>query len=402
MNIAIVHNSYGAPAGEETVVRALLDLLAARGHRTATFMRSSAEIPAMALGQVRAFFSGIFSLRAQRAFRRFLSQTHPDVVHVHNVFPLISPSVLLECRRAKVPVVMSVHNYRLVCPTGLHLSKRDPRPCERCCGGREYWCLLRNCEGDVFKSLGYSLRSYVARRARLYHANVSMYACLTEFQRRRLVSAGFPQDRMTVIPNMVQPPGPSRQGCDGEYVGFAGRVSPEKGIDVFLSAARRCPEIRFLVAGKIDCAPEILREVPGNCTFLGHLCPGDLAGFYASSRMIVVPSVWYEAFGLSAAEAQACGKAVICSRMGGLSEIIVDGETGLLFEAGNTDELAEKIRHLWDRPDRCRQMGLAGRRRVLSEYSASRYYDRLMETYEKAMALGPPRSLGREPQEETS
>jgi glycosyltransferase involved in cell wall biosynthesis len=270
------------------------------------------------------------------------------------------------------------------------MSKRERRPCERCCGGREYWCLLKNCEGSVFKSLGYALRTYVARKARLYRANVSVYACLTEFQRQRLVSAGFPEDRMTVIPNMVRPPDRPSDGRGGDYVGFAGRVSPEKGIDVFLSAARRCPQIRFLVAGKIDCAPEILREIPDNCLFLGHLDSGDLAAFYASSRMVVVPSVWYEAFGLCAAEAQSHGKAVICSRIGGLSEVVEEGRTGLLFEAGNADELAEKIQYLWDRPECCRQMGLAGRERALSEYSSVRYYERVMAAYEKAIALGPP------------
>jgi len=392
MNVAVVHNRYGAHSGEETVVEAVLDLLAAKGHQTALFMRSSEEIRTMVLGQVRAFFSGIFSRRAQLAFRRFLIETRPDVVHVHNVFPLISPSILLECRRAKVPVVMSVHNYRLVCPTGLHMSKLDRRPCEKCCGGREYWCVLKNCEGSLFKSLGYALRNYVARKARFYRANVSVYACLAEFQRRRLVAAGFPEERMTVIPNMVRPGGPPGQERLGEYVGFAGRVSPEKGIDVLLSAARRCPQIPFRVAGKYDGMPDILQAAPGNCTFLGRLSPADLSDFYASSRIVVVPSVWYEAFGLCAAEAQAHGKAVICSRIGALPEIVDDGRTGLLFEAGNADDLAEKIRHLWEQPRLCREMGEAGRERALREYSADRYYERLMVVYERAITLGPPHS----------
>ncbi|MBP8304442.1 MAG: glycosyltransferase [Phycisphaerae bacterium] len=390
MNIAVVHNRYGAHSGEETVVEGILDLLAARGHRTACFMRSSAEIPAQVLGKARAFFSGIYNPVARSAFRRFLSEARPDLVHIHNLFPLISPSVLLECRRAKIPVVMTVHNHRLVCPTGLHLSKRDPRTCERCCGGREYWCVLRNCEGSLCKSLGYALRNAVARRAGWYRENVALYACLAEFQRRRLIREGYPEDRITVVPNMVQAGLPAGEGPLGEYVGFAGRVSPEKGVDTLVSAARICPEIPFRIAGRVDRMSEVVDRAPDNCTFLGHLGPEDLSGFYAGSRMLVVPSVWYEAFGLCAVEAQAHGKPVVCSRMGALPEIVVHGETGLLFEAGNAVELAGRIRSLWRQPRRCREMGRAGRDRVLREYGAGPYYERLMAAYEKAIALGPP------------
>ncbi len=390
MKVAVVHNRYAADSGEETAVQNLLDLLAAKGHHTACFIRTSADIHAMPFGRVRAFFSGIFSLRSRSAFRQFLKETRPDVVHVHNVFPLISPSVLLECHSVSVPVVMSVHNYRLVCPNGLHMSKRDLRLCDKCCGGHEYWCFLKNCEGSALKSLGYALRSYVARKARLYRANVSVYVCLTEFQRGRLVSEGYPPDRMAVIPNMVPPVDDVGDGGVGDYVGFAGRVSPEKGVDVFVAAAKKCPDIKFVVAGNYDRMPGILQSSPRNCTFLGHLCSGDLARFYASSRMIVVPSVWYEAFGLCAVEAQMHGKAVICSRRGALPDIVAEGAAGMLFDAGDADDLAEKVRHLWDHPDLCRAIGEAGRRRALYEYSPRTYYQRLMGVYEKAVALGLP------------
>lgn len=395
MNITVVHNSYYAPSGEETVVNGLLDLLATHGHETSLFTRSSAEISKMVLGKVRAFFSGVYSFRMQYAFRRFLHETRPDVVHVHNVFPFISPSILAECRRAKVPTVMSVHNYRLVCPNGLHLPKSDPRPCEKCCGGHEYWCVLKNCEGNLLKSLGYALRNYVARKAQLFRANVSVYGCLTEYQKRRLVAAGFPEERMAIIPNMVSPMSRSSQAGTGDYVGFVGRVSPEKGIDVFVAAARRCPDIPFKVAGKHGGGPCVRREPPANCLFLGEIASEGMTDFYAASRLIVVPSLWYEAFGLSAAEAQAHGKAVICSRMGALPEIVEDKVTGLLTEAGNADKLAEKIRYLWERPDLCERMGLAGQAKVVDEYSLEKYYERTMAMYEKALRLGQPGPAGR-------
>jgi len=190
---------------------------------------------------------------------------------------------------------------------------------------------------------------------------------------------------------MVRPGDPPSEGRLGGYVGFAGRVSPEKGIDVLVSAARRCPQIQFRFAGNYNLMPSVLRKAPGNCAFLGQLGPRDMTDFYAASRLVVVPSVWYEAFGLCAVESQAHGRAVICSRIGALPEIVVDGETGLCFEAGNADQLAEKIRYLWERPGLCREMGMAVRERVLREYSPGRYYERLMAAYEKAVTLGPLR-----------
>jgi glycosyltransferase involved in cell wall biosynthesis len=390
MNIALVHNRYAVDSGEETVVENIADLISAHGHDVALFTRSSSEISTMLLGRTRAFFSGIFNFSVMKAFRGFLSQSKPDIVHIHNLFPLISPSVLIECRRAHLPVVMHVHNYRLVCPNGLHMPKTDLRICEKCCGGREYWCVLKNCEGDFPKSLGYALRSYVARKAHLYRANVSIYACLTPFQKQRLVSQGYPENRMVVLPNMVRVEDKPDTRSPGDYVGFVGRVSPEKGIGIFLKAAKKCPHIEFRVAGSFDRMPKILTQAPDNCRFLGHLRSGELSQFYRFSRIVVAPSLWYETFCLIAMEAQAYGKPVICSRLGALPEVVDCGVTGLLFQTGDADELAEKIQYLWDRPDLCRRMGDAGREKFRRSYSPQQYYERLMVVYEKAIELGPP------------
>jgi len=186
--VCVVHNEYGIFSGEEAVVENQAKLLRDNGHEVIRFFRSSAEISEMQLGKLRAFFSGIYSLSSKRALRKFLTEYKPDVVHVHNVFPLISPSVLSECRKAGVPVVMTVHNYRLVCPNGLLMF--DGQICEKCCSSREYQCLLNNCEASFFKSLGYFLRNYIARKLKLFKNNVTIYACLTEFQKQRLINAG--------------------------------------------------------------------------------------------------------------------------------------------------------------------------------------------------------------------
>jgi glycosyltransferase involved in cell wall biosynthesis len=225
----------------------------------------------------------------------------------------------------------------------------------------------------------------VARTGKLFLDNVTLYATLTQFQRQQLIAEGFPGDRIVVVPNMANHGDASEDGVLGDYVGYAGRISLEKGIPTLLDAARKLPEIPFRAAGSYERMPHLPAQASPNFEFLGHLAPEQLEDFYASSRIIALCSTCFEAFPLMLAEAMLRGKPVVCSRLGGLPEIVEDGVTGLLFDAGNTQDLVEKIRYLWDRPDLCRRMGQAGREKALREYSPERYYHRLMAVYEQAL-----------------
>jgi glycosyltransferase involved in cell wall biosynthesis len=386
LNICIVHNSYGNFSGEEAVIQNTISLLQRRNHKVILFTRSSTEIKKMPLGKVRAFFSGIYSYKARAWMKRLLSGHKPDVVHVHNLFPLISPSVMVECNRAKVPVVMTVHNFRLVCPNGLFLSHGSV--CERCCGGREYWAILRNCENSIPKSVGYATRAWVARKMRFYLNHVTIYAALTDFQRQRLIREGYPAERILVVPNMIVSSFPSYELL-GKYVGYVGRVSPEKGILTFMMAAEEAPEIPYKVAGRYDRMPDLPLRSPKNISFLGHLNEVELIDFFSKCSIIVIPSISFEGFPTVLLESMFRGIPVICSRIGGLPEIVEDSVTGLMFDPGNAKDLAEKIRYLWERPELCRKMGEAGRNKALREYSEDRYYEQIMAAYERAIALGP-------------
>lgn len=392
MRVLLVHNRYGRHSGEEAVVENLKSMLESHGHSIVLFFRDSADIARLSLGKAHAFCSGVYSFSSRNAIRRLLPKQRPDLVHIHNLFPLTSPAILPDCRRAGVPVVMTVHNYRLVCPNGLHMPKTTREVCERCCGGREYWCILRNCEASLPKSIGYALRNWVARKKRFFLDNVTMYMCLTAFQRGRLIAEGFPAERMVVVPNMAEyVDGSADAAARGEYVGYVGRVSPEKGVDTLVAAARRLKGIPFRAAGSVARMPSLPATATDNLAFVGHLQKAQLDSFHHGSRLLLVPSVCYEGFPSVIVEAMVRSKPIIASRIGGLPEIVDDGVTGLLFEPGNAEDLAEKIRYLWDRPDLCRQMGQAGREKVLRGYSPQRYYERLMGVYERAIALGAPR-----------
>lgn len=385
MRLCVVHNEYGKFSGEEAVVQGQISLLEKKGHQVCRFVRSSAELETMPFGHIRAFFSGIYNPFSKRAFRRFLATEKPDLVHFHNLYPLISPAVLDVCAEIGMPTVMTVHNYRLVCPNGLFMSSGEV--CERCAKGGEFWCLLRNCEGSYLKSLGYSIRNIMARLRGSFSKNISIFMVLNSFQKLRLEDAGFGADKIFVVPNMCNDLKEYSPPLNvGRYVAYAGRLSAEKGIASIVDASHLCSSIPFKVAGS---GPFDLSSITDTSNFemLGFLEKDRLDGFYKDSRFLVFPSIWYETFGLTIVEAMLHGKPVIASRIGGVPEIVEDGVTGLLFEPGNAEDLAEKIRYLWARPDLCRKMGEAGREKALREYSPEMYYDRLMKVYDKAIEL---------------
>jgi len=385
MNVLFVHNDYGRFSGEEHAVESMADTLASGGHHVSWFRVSSSIIGESLSLKTRAFFSGIYSIRSRRRMEKLLDQTPYDLVQVQNLYPFLSPSVLKPCRSRGIPVVMRCPNYRLFCPNGLHLS--HGQVCERCLGRREWQCVVQNCLDNRLKSVGYALRNAFARITRMILDNVSIFVVLSQFQKQRFVNGGIPSERIEILPNIAPKPDQiNTNSHDGDAISFVGRVSPEKGIMDFLNAARKLPRNRFIVAGSTDAMPEVTKLAPGNVVFTGFLRGKELDEIFYQSRLIVFPSLCFEGFPNAVAQAMAFGKAVIASRIGALPEIVEDGKTGLLFDPGNSEELAAKIDLLYNRPETCREMGKAGREKAQTEYSEEKIYSRLMMIYEKALA----------------
>jgi len=382
VHILFAHNEYGAPSGEEQAVDSISRLLESKGHTVFRLLRTSSGIEGF--GQkVRAFFSGMYSLEARQWMSHTLDEHHPNVVQVQNLYPYLSPSIFKPCRQRGVPIVMRCPNYRLFCPSALHLS--HGRICERCLGGKEYWCVLRNCENDMFKSLGYALRNAVARISRSILDNVSIFIVLSQFQKQRFIQAGIPAQKLEILPNMApQITGASTEQL-GEFVTFVGRASPEKGIGDFVAAARRLPDLPFIVAGDTDRVPELVASSPPNVRWLGFLKKKELTEVYVRSRLLVFPFRWFEGFPNVITHAMVLQRPVLAARIGAVPEIVDDGRTGLLFEMGNIEDLVVKLRTLYDDPARCREMGIAGRAKALSAYGPEVVYIRLMQIYHQAL-----------------
>lgn len=382
--VLLIHNEYAVRGGEEFLAATIKGILESRGHETIEYRRHSGELQPGILGASKGFLSGIHNSGACRDVERLLDSFRPDFVHIQNLYPLISPAILPLFRKAGVPVVMNIQNFRLACPNGLHYSHGEI--CTRCLGGKEYWCVLRNCERSMLKSTGYALRNAVARWTGAFTEHVDVFTPPTSFHARWLAGQGIAANRIHVIPNMVDDDAGGDCSARGDYVGFAGRVSPEKGVGVLIEAARRLPSVPFRIAGSFERLPALPATAPANVRFLGHLGPKELSDFYASARAVVVPSVWFEGFPTVIPQAMLRGRPVIASDIGGLGDVIDDGVTGLLFPMGNAAHLAERIDRLWSNPSLAQSIGSAAREKAVREYSRARYYDRLMEAFSVAAA----------------
>jgi len=385
MHILIAHNDYGTFSGEEESIDRIASVMIAHGHHVSWYRRSSVEVSRSFRKKIDAFFAGIYSIESKRCMTQILDQETVDLVQVQNLYPFISPSILPVCKAKHLPVVMRCPNYRLLCPNGLHLSHGNI--CERCLGGKEWNCVLQNCEEDMFKSIGYAARNAFARITHMILDNVTTFIVLSEFQKARFINGGIPSNKIEVLPNMAPKIELESAGSIGDTISFAGRISREKGIINFIDAARKLPHLQFSVAGSNHTLTHVLKDSPANVFVEGFLSGKAFDVFYEDSRIIVIPSICLESFPNVITKAMAHGKPVIASRIGAIPEIVDDGVTGLLFTPGNVSELTEKIDYLWNRPRLCREMGVAALLKAKAEFSEQIFYDRLINIYKTALHL---------------
>ena len=374
MKILLVHNDYGKYSGEESVVDQMAAMWTEHGHQVVQLRMSTAGSRDSFVGKIHGFLAGLYCPKGVRKMRRTLKAERPDVVNVHNLYPFISPAALFECKKAGVPVVMTVHNFRLICPTGLFM--REGKPCERCLEkGNEWGCIRYDCEHSLLKSVGYAARNAVARRSGAYRKCVDRFACITDFQRQKLIQAGFEAGKIVVIPNSIHASTEFRS-TSGDYIAYVGRLSYEKGYDLLIEVARRHPEIPFRFAGARRVSEAL--EIPGNVHLMGYLKGDELSDFIRESRLLVIPSRCYEGFPMAILEAAQFGKPVISPNHGGFTEIIGDGDTaiGRLFAPGNVDDLERHVVALWNNSNEIVRLGEKAHDKLLREYSTEVIYQK--------------------------
>lgn len=392
MKVIAVHNFYraSAPSGENVVFEQERDLLTEHGHEVKTFTTSNEEIVELGYAQqALAALEVPWSVRLYRRFRALLRDFRPQIVHFHSVFPRPSPSVLWACKREGIPSVMTIHNFRIACANGLLF--RDGHVCEDCLGGTTWSGIRHGCyTSSVLRTVPIALTIEAHRRMRTWHRTVDRFITMTEFGKAKAVEMGIPPDRIRVKPHFLsRAPAPSQSERTGPPV-FIGRLSVEKGVRTLLAAWKNLKGVPLIIVGDGPLKGEVERasvNASGSIQLRGLITRDQCLATLSQAPFLVVPSVWYETFGLVLMEAFACGTPVVASRLGVMAEMVRERETGILFSPGSAEDLAQKVRWLLEQPETCRHMGEAARREFEARYTQGKNYRTLMQIYEEVAGI---------------
>ena len=394
MHVLVVHNRYSSaqPSGENNVVDQEVELLRGAGHRVGLFERRSDDIAARSLpGKAALPLLVPWNPAVRSELAAKLRAERPDVVHVHNVFPLLSPAVLAACADADVPVVATLHNYTQVCPPGT--LQRDGRPCTECVGSVVPLPAVRHgCYRDS-RLATVPLAVSLAVNRRRWWSGVDRFFCISAAQRDVLVRSGMPPERLAVKHNFVPEPGAVRVG-PGEHLLYLGRLAEAKGVRLLMAAwdavaAEGGVGVPLVVAGAGPLEGEVAAWAAGrdDVRFIGLCDPEESRRVVARSVAVVAPSTWLEAFGLVAVEAMAAGVPAVAAGHGAFVELVEDGVTGLLHQPGDAASLASCLRRIASDPVGNQEMGRAARSRYERGFSPAVGLERLVDGYRAAIAV---------------
>lgn len=389
MKIIIAHNHYKQQGGEDVVFEQERDLLEREGHEVLVYCQSNKDVDSYpGLKRLVLLKKSIWSEDTYTDIREMLQREKPDVVHVHNIWVLISPSIYQACKDAGVPVVQTFHNYRLMCPAGTFF--RDGKTCEECLNHGLWRSVLHGCYRDSRVITGAKALMLTIHRRKGTWAGIDYYITLSEFSRKQFLRGGFPAEKLFVKPNFVHPdPGTCPE--KGNYGVFIGRLSPEKRVSTILNSwAKLRDRIDLQIIGggpeAVHLEEQAARMGLTQVYFHGHLPREKAISFLRRARFLIFSSEWYENFPVTIAEAFACGIPVICSKLGAMQEIVRDGHTGLYFTPGDSGDLAAKVEWAWNNLGRMEEMGREARREYEDKYTAEKNYPMLMEIYRQAIA----------------
>jgi len=414
LKILMAHNYYQQPGGEDGVFAAEVAMLRENGHSVIEYTDHNDRIKKM--NPLAVFGDTLWSSYTYKRFVKLIEEEKPDIAHFHNTFPLISPSAYYACKKMGVPVVQTLHNYRLLCPGALFY--RDGKICEECIGNSvPLYQTLRDYEDNSFqdKASGKGgkrglfsfpagavlhkcyhksyLHSFVVSFMLFFHrflgtwdSKVDAYIALTEFCKRKFVEGGLPEEKIFVKPNFVHPDPGMRESFDGDYALFVGRLSEEKGVRALLRAWEDVEGVPLKIVGDGPLRRELedfVRERRiKDVEFLGKRGKDEVYSLMKGAGFLVFPSEWYETFGLVVIEAFACGVPVVAAGIGAMSEIIVDKYSGLHFMVGNKDNLNDVVRNIFfsknlqELRNNCRQ-------HFEFNYISEINYDLLINIYQK-------------------
>ena len=386
LRILIAHNRYQQAGGEDAVVSQEMEMLSSRGHKVELLSTDNHDI-VDGKSQVVAAFRSFYSLPSYNLTKVKIRAFRPDILHVHNIVPSLSPAIYYAANEASIPVVQTLHNYRLVCANAQLF--RAGKPCEECVTSRSFLpgvkhaCYRNSRLGSAVVGAGTALHSTLGT----WRDRVDRYIVLSSFAEHKLAGSRVPQQKMRIKPNFTGDRGIG--SGDGGYALFVGRLREEKGLETLLAADRAGSlPLPIYIAGD----GPMLQEVQAACSrpgsqlrCLGRKSREEVIELMKRASVLVIPSLWHETFGMVAIEALATGLPVVASRMGALPDIVEEGISGLLYQAGDASGMTDALRWIVDYPNKVATMRTGARDRYLERYSEEANYSQLLQIYEELL-----------------
>ena len=407
MRILLVNTYHFYGGGDSTYTFNLAELLRSKGHKVAFFaMQDERNLPDPnsdlfvsnidfrdlnkrhgITNGVRVLTRTIYSKEARQKFHQIINRFSPDIIHLQNIMGHISPSIILETRKRNIPMVWTLHDYKLICPNTHFLLDTTGEICEACSGGRYYQPVLKRCKkGSLLASSMASLEAYSHRLMKV-REKIDAFITPSKFLRTKLVANGFIPVKVHHIPHFLPEIFFQVKSKNDNYMLYLGRLTTIKGVNILMEASRKVPDIRIRLAGRLEepFKSKFLNLMPNNVEYLGVVHDKELRQLLANSTALVMPSVWYENQPFSILEAFACKKPVIASNLGGMKELVAHKERGLLVHPGNVDALAEAMLRLAESPQEVSRMGDNAREYAVANHAQDVHYRQMMNVYTQVM-----------------
>jgi glycosyltransferase involved in cell wall biosynthesis len=391
MKILLLHNRYQLQGGEDGVVQAEKSLLESYGHQVSLLEVDNHDIKNI-LDKALTGVNAIYSHSSKAIVSQKISEFRPDIVHVHNFFPLLSPSIYDACKFHQIPVVQTLHNYRLACPKAMPF--RDGEICESCIGQTvQLSSVVHGCyRNSHLQSAVVMAMNAWHRIQQTWEDKVDAYIVFTNFQKEKMIQAGLPADKFHIKPNFVfNEESYQNQDNDKKYLLFVGRLSEEKGVSVLVNAyIQQNISIPLKIVGDGPLRQELEAEVVNSrakewIEFLGFQDKQQVFKLMKQALFLVFPSIWYEGFPLTIAEAFACGLPVIAPKLGSMAEIIEDRVTGLHYTPGDSVALAKTIIWAKNHHQDMIKMGKNAQETYQNRYTPAVNYHQLINIYKQVI-----------------
>lgn len=326
----------------------------------------------------------IYSFEAKENIEKLIKATNPDIAHLHNIYGRLTPSILHSLKKYDVPIVLTLHDYKLICPS--YSMVNHGKICEKCKGGKYYRSIITKChKNSLLASFLYCVETYLHKWMGIYINNIDYFISPSSFIMNKMIEFGMPSKKSIHIPNFIKANSYIPSFKTSDYFIYFGRVSHEKGIFTLIKSVEHLKSAQLFIAGdgslRKDLETFVNENKMSNVKFLGHLMGEELAKTIRNASFTVLPSECYENCPMSILESFAFGKPVIGAKIGGIPEIIEDGKDGLLFEPNNSEDLTEKINYLLKNPSKVIEMGKNARKKVEQKYNDEIYYQKLMKLY---------------------